>query len=508
MNGFPRGSRERHAVSEVVGTLILVGMVMIGVTLIGVLLLSGQAATKVPVFDSIISNKSKTVYLYHKGGDPLYKGQYQILVNGTDMTSSFTNSGGISPTDLNWSVGETLTATFSFMPQRVVIVFNQSGGAGATALAMQDLFGSVTLNQNPNAWYFNPGANNCSWRYRKIITISKAQVAADQVSFPVLISLTSDPDLQAHARPDGFDILFTQSDGTTKIPYQNESYAAGTLVAWVNVPALSSTADTVLYMYYGNASSPSQQSPTAAWDPNFQAVWHFTEAVGGAEALKDSTSTGNHGTNQGTPNLGVAGQVGKAITFDGSNEYISTKTQYNPVPQVFTESLWFKTTNTTPRKLFGSETRQTGVTLDTEGWDRQMYIGTGGILVGGIFNESANAGNGDCVVVRAGVVTDGLWHNAAMTFDSNVVKLYLDGSYVGMNTSGLAEIKPEYWRMGSYKMLGWPSSTGDGFFNGTIDEVELSNIVRSDQWIRTEYNSQKSPSTFYSVGSEETWWKC
>ncbi|HXW98966.1 MAG TPA: DUF2341 domain-containing protein, partial [Methanomicrobiales archaeon] len=353
-------------------------------------------------------------------------------------------------------------------------------------------------------------ANNCSWRYRKKITLSHALVSSDQVNFPVLISLTADPDLAAHARTDGFDILFTQSDGTTKIAYQNESYAAGTLVAWVNVPALSSAADTVIYLYYGNTSSTSQQNPAGAWDSNFLAVWHFTEKVGGAGALKDSTSSGNHGTNQGNTFLGSPGAIGNAVTLDGLNSYISTNNQFNPQPpQVFTESLWFRTANATPEKIFGSETRQTGVTLPTEGWDRQLYIGTGGILVGGVFNETANGGNGDCIVVKtAGAVTDGSWHLAAMTFDSNVVRLYLDGGYIGMNTSGLAEVKPEYFRMGSYKMTGWPVASGDGFFNGTLDEVELSNSVRSTGWLATEYANQKYPTQFASVGSEETWWKC
>ena len=331
-----------RAVSEVIGTLILIGMVMVGVVLVGVLLLSGQAASKVPVFDSIISNRSKTVYIYHKGGDPLYSGTYQILVNGSDMTSSFTNSNGISPTDLNWSVGETLTATFPFMPYRVVIVFIQSGG-GATTLAAQDLIGSRNV-PSPSAtmWFNFTATGKCLWPYRKSITIDGSQVGATLSNFPLLVSLT-DTDLAAKAQASGNDILFTDSTGTTQLPHEIENYTSstGTLVAWVQVPTVTSGTNTVIYMYYGNSTVASQQRPTAVWDANFQAVWHLNQTVGGVDALKDSTSTGNHGTNQGSPNLGVAGKVGKAITFDGSNEFISTKTQYSPMLQVLTESLWF-----------------------------------------------------------------------------------------------------------------------------------------------------------------------
>src|ERR1700693_6215409 len=84
------------------------------------------------------------------------------------------------------------------------------------------------------AWY------STGWTYRKPITIHFGQVPnTDQVNFPVLITLASDSGLTAHARSDGFDILFTSSDGSTKIAYERERYASGTLVAWVKVPALS-----------------------------------------------------------------------------------------------------------------------------------------------------------------------------------------------------------------------------------------------------------------------------
>jgi hypothetical protein len=41
-------------------------------------------------------------------------------------------------------------------------------------------------------------------------------------------------------------------------------------------------------------------------------------------------------------------------------------------------------------------------------------------------------------------------------------------------------------------------------FDGIIDEVRISNVVRSSGWIATEYNNQKQPSSFYNIGSEET----
>jgi hypothetical protein len=39
--------------------------------------------------------------------------------------------------------------------------------------------------------------------------------------------------------------------------------------------------------------------------------------------------------------------------------------------------------------------------------------------------------------------------------------------------------------------------------DGTVDELRVSHIERSAEWIQTEYNNQYSPSTFHTVGSEE-----
>jgi hypothetical protein len=40
-------------------------------------------------------------------------------------------------------------------------------------------------------------------------------------------------------------------------------------------------------------------------------------------------------------------------------------------------------------------------------------------------------------------------------------------------------------------------------FNGTIDEVRISNICRNNSWINTSYNTMNNPEKFLSVGTEE-----
>src|SRR2546422_10741998 len=125
------------------------------------------------------------------------------------------------------------------------------------------------------------------------LAIDQTQVGATgapHANFPVLVSRT-DTDLQSKAQSTGNDILFTSSDGTTKLNHEIEKYVSSTgeLVAWVKVPSVSSSAATVIYMYYGNAGAANQQNAVNAWDANYLAVWHLKEDPSGtAPQMKDS----------------------------------------------------------------------------------------------------------------------------------------------------------------------------------------------------------------------------
>jgi hypothetical protein len=42
------------------------------------------------------------------------------------------------------------------------------------------------------------------------------------------------------------------------------------------------------------------------------------------------------------------------------------------------------------------------------------------------------------------------------------------------------------------------------FFEGGQDEIRVSNVIRSSDWIKTEYNNQNSPTTFFGVGQAQS----
>ncbi|MDP3963363.1 MAG: LamG domain-containing protein, partial [bacterium] len=93
-----------------------------------------------------------------------------------------------------------------------------------------------------DSWYSN------DWGFRKEIEIDKNKVAGAATSFPVLINSTlwewKHTSSGGHVgNTSGWDFLFTGSDGTTKLDHEIEKYASSTgeLIAWVDVPFLSST---------------------------------------------------------------------------------------------------------------------------------------------------------------------------------------------------------------------------------------------------------------------------
>jgi hypothetical protein len=424
------------------------------------------------------------------------------FINGT--LGSFTVTATGSPTP-------TLTETGT-LPTGVTFVDN--GNATATLSGTASSTASYTLTitahnttapdatQTFTVTVTQPWYNN-TWLYRKTITIDHTKVGANLTNFPLLVSV-ADAGLAANAQSTGNDILFTASDGVTKLNHQIESYTSGTgtLVAWVDVTSVSSTVNTVVYLYYGNASAANQQNASAVWDANYKGVWHFNQnPTGSSNDIPDSTTNANQGSSQGamTSANQVTGLAGGSLSFNGSTNYVSTTTS-STTPQVYTEEAWIKTSSVSGHKILGFEGAQTGTAAAN--WNLNMYIGTDGQAYAGVFNTAFPAS----IATYTTPVNDNAWHDIVASYDSGTttVSLYVDGTLRGTASAAAAQSATGYWRMGSYKLSGWSNGGGtDGFFTGTIDEVRVSNNARAAGWISTEYNNESAPSTFVSLGSQQ-----
>jgi hypothetical protein len=345
-----------------------------------------------------------------------------------------------------------------------------------------------------DSWY------NASWHYRDKITINAAGVTGTSANFPVLITFTNDALLGAKAQSNGNDIVFTSSDKLTQIPHEIEKYSSNgvtaNLTAWVNVPSISSLANTDIYMYYGNGATASMQNPSAVWDSNYKMVQHLEETAGGANAIKDSTVNNINGTDYNTPTFGATGKIDGAISFaKASLEYIQLPAS-NTILNAdnFTIESWFTTTLNHPVYGIGA----------MEGRILNLHRGaTAGSAVS-LYVEQNKVGlfyyNGTTSFYLTYTVNyyNGVPHNLAATHNpiDNTYRLYYDGVSVNSSVN-------TFVGFGTYPaFLGTHNGT-ERNFDGIIDEARISSTARSAGWIATSYSNQNNPAGFITRGSQE-----
>jgi len=339
------------------------------------------------------------------------------------------------------------------------------------------LLGLVPRTGGLPPWWDN------KWNFRKTITLNHTMVNATLENFPVLIDIT-DSDLKK-ARLDGDDIVFIGSNNT-KLNHEIEllNSDSGRLVAWVNIPLLSSTEDTILEMYYSNPSAPNQQNSSAVWDSNLTLVQHLEET---GLTRFDSTLYGNNGTAYGSIGKTAGGKIDGADMFDGVDDYIqvANSPSLNPSSAITIE-LWMNLS------LTGSY-----INLINKGTYNQYYLRLGPSRGYTYWYVKFTDGTSKSIEGSIGW-TDNAWHYIVATLDTNArtTKVYLDG--VEKLSSTLASGKSIIATTNPVRI-----SDTTRRVKGSIDEVRISNISRSLAWIKTTHNMQKSPSEFCSVGYEE-----
>jgi hypothetical protein len=340
---------------------------------------------------------------------------------------------------------------------------------------------------------FNPF--DYGWQYRKQVTIDHTQVLEDLVNFSVLVS-TSDADLMK-AQADGGDILFMNDIGvSTRIYHDIESYdvSSGTLITWVNIPSLSSSTDTVFYMYYGNPSCINQAYPKKTWDPGYEAVLHMNDAT--LSTISDSTSNEYIGTKKAVNEpIATNAQIYDGQTFDGSDDFIQFDTTIIPTGPK-TISLWFKSTITSSDSFMAV----LGNALNGGSQDKGFCI-SAQWKNGAVINfEIGNVELYNHFLTVEIPIPDNNLHYYTAVYDGTDLKVYRDGSYVALdNTKDGTEANPDYnFAMGRSYISG-----GRYYFHGTLDEIRILNGARSSAWISTEYANHNNPFGFLSFGPEE-----
>jgi hypothetical protein len=344
--------------------------------------------------------------------------------------------------------------------------------------------------------------------YRSTITIDYNQVPnTDQKNFPVLISGTYDgtgggPDLRTTVNggkvrsPYGYDVgFYTNPDCSGgKLRWETEKYSAATgeVVYWVKVPTVFNAKNTVLYMCYGTISITSDQSSTDTWDSNYKSVWHMADK-GGLD-LQNSADANWDLLNSG-PVASDLGKIGGGTNkfFDGSY-YLDSPTLSFGQGATITVSLWKKllyednfvnAANDWNHITFGMgsvhATKNSMTLWAPYGGDvlAQWYVGEGP------GPETSFANYFD------------RWVYITCVYNSTgkMKSLYLDGNLVASMTGN-----PTVGTVTGFRLGQFPD--GHGQDPSQFDEVRVSKVARTADWIKTEFNNQNDPASFYAMGLE------
>jgi hypothetical protein len=348
--------------------------------------------------------------------------------------------------------------------------------------------------QNPGGEITIPACfgNRCR---RITLTIDHTKVdGGPHANFPLYVQLI-EPDL-TNALPSGADLAFT-IDGITALAYERERFSAPDLFAWVLVPSISSIEDTRVHLYYGDPAATDTQNRNAVWDANYHAVWHLAEKTGGAGAIKDSTSNANHGTDCGNPAFDARGKLGPALAFDGVDDCIRIPQAVSLANTAARATLEMWVNWTQPQ---GTDYQRLLMSTNTFANDlRGMEWATN--PTGGYYYYPSDGGQlNNNYAGFAQPFTLGTWHHVALTqdFATKTVEMYVDGTSRTITATGLPASWTNLTTAADWYWGGVPPRTK---FLGRMDEIRVSNILRSAGWIATQVANQSAPTMFYTAAT-------
>jgi hypothetical protein len=294
---------------------------------------------------------------------------------------------------------------------------------------------------------------------------------AEVVDFPVLIRLNKDFFDFSQAKPDGADLRVSTADGKP-LAYQIEEWVAknGTASIWVRIPKIVGNSRQEVKLYWGNPAAASESNGKAVFNASngYLGVWHMGDGV------KDDAG-GLEGRDVGTtPAKGV---IGSARHFSGKQGvFCGDKIGgYPEGSRSHTSQAWLRAERVNGRILgWGNDQPQGKVVMSLKGpphMDMDCWF-SGGNVRGAL------------------PVPLSEWVHVVHTFEKGEARLYVNGMLDTSNKrtgSTMAIKSPAKMWIG-----GWANSYD---FVGDIDEVRVSNVVRSAHWAKLEYENQKPMQT-------------
>ena len=348
------------------------------------------------------------------------------------------------------------------------------------ALLMMSLCLMGTAWGQQKAWW------NGDWPYRKEITLdagaAAANIAGSADNVPVLVRLSlANFQYFNNLKPDASDLRAVADDDSTPLKLHIERFDPQAQIAliWVLLPKLNGGGSTKFYLYYGNENAGSASDPAGTYDDHQVLVYHFGPAKG---APQDSTHYKSEPT-AFNATVNPASLIGAGASFSGSQTITvpATGALHLTAAQGYTVSAWVR--------FSAAETSADVVQLSGSG--RQLVLGIAGTQAFARYQDGSGA---PVSVQQTGQLTTGDWHHLALSLGGGQLTLYVDGTQAGQVPAQPADIA------GTLTVGG--SADGNSYFTGEIDELEVSDIVRSADWIKAAATSQGMTAPLVVYGND------
>lgn len=324
------------------------------------------------------------------------------------------------------------------------------------------------------------------WPNRKELTFDTSDKGAPLknavTDAPVLIRLHSGNFQSFFSLKDGgADLRFIGADDKTVLKHHVEKFDPINEIAliWVRAGKIAPGKPDGLWMYFGNANSPTADDPAGTYDENQALVYHFDGAAG---AWKDATANGNHPAKT-TAEVSSASLIGAGARFAGKQSLsvpASASLQFAP-DKGWTWSAWIKIDG--PQKdatLLEARDANTALILGVNGSSAYARA-----VIGGRNHDTT----------KAAPLSPGNWHHVALVALNNKVSLYLDGAEAATVEAPLVAANPGL-TIGA-------SARGGNNLTGELDEVQVSNVARSADWLKVQARGQGVNAALVSYGGDQ-----
>ena len=300
-----------------------------------------------------------------------------------------------------------------------------------------------------------------SWQYSGSLYLLTTPEGADlpasasEDNFPVLVRLDKDFFDFSQARPDGGDIRFATSTGVP-MAYQIDRWdaAAGTASIWVRVPRIQGNARQEIRTYWGRADAGSESGGPAVFNKSngYVSVWHMNDPVRDATGTVESADLGT------TPSSGMIGRAKHFAGGKGINcgEHIRT---YPFASSPHTSEAWLKADRFNTAIL--SWGKNDGVSIRVTPTPARISIDTGRTRI-----------------PATSMVPKSQWVQLVYAYNGQTGQVYVNGRLDAAAPSAVEILTPVRMQIGA------------GFF-GDLDEVRISKVARSPDWVKLQYENQK-----------------